>query len=336
MTRVKTVLRFIVMMMGVLLGVWSVSAQDDLDETYTFDETGTVISYPSDWTANEDNQILIIAASDTQQVIVIDYPLIGVLFQDNPTPTPTEAVAGVAEQVLGTAINQDDIFSFEQDGRQITIYDIDLALQGSVLAIEFDNGTFGILVTVELDPDTEDAIISSFNSTEEVANDVAIPSNSATGGASVPSAYIFQGNARFIAPAGWSITPRVRDEVEYVTLGAPEGDDATVILLNLSDALTNGTALSNVIEALEFDWDDAFSLSIDADSEAVFEQTDREAVQYSVDVDGEDGTLVVLRFSNNALAIAIFYGDDADAYTSDIDQLIGSFRNLGALLDFFN
>ncbi|MEL6306968.1 MAG: hypothetical protein AAFR81_18395 [Chloroflexota bacterium] len=335
MLRVKTVLRFIIVMMFVVVSVLGVSAQE-LEETYVFEETGTVISYPSDWTAELENQLLILAGSSGEQIIAIDYPLVNVLFPDNPAPTPAEAVAGVAEQALGASVDEDEIFTFDQDGREVTIYTIDLALSGSVLAIEFDNGTFGLLITVEVDEDIEDAIIASFNSTEEVASDVAIPSNSATGGASVPSAYIFQGDARFIAPTGWSITPRIRDEVEYVTLGAPDNDDATVILVNLSDAVTNGTVLSDVIDTLDFDWDDAFGVSIDEDSEDVYEQADREAIQYDVDVDGEDGTLVVLRFTNNAIAVAIFYGDDADDYADDIDQLIGSFRNLGALLDFFN
>lgn len=327
---------FMLVLFSISWATLAVKAQDTLEETFEF-ESGTTIDYPAGWSAVLENQLLIITDDSSQsQVIVIDYPFIPILFQNNTDPTPTEAVAGVAEQVLGESINEEEIYTFDIDEREITIYEIDLALSGAVAAVPFDNGVYGMLVTIDVPVDLQDAFIASFNSTGEVGTDVAIPSNTDTAAAITPTAYIFQATARFITPVGWSITPRLRDEIEYTTLTAPDDADATVVLIDLSEAVTNGTALSAVVDSAGFDWEDALGVTIDLDSETAFDLADREAIQYEIEADGTDGTLVILRFSSNAIGAAVVYGTDVEDYATDVAQLIGSFRNLGALLDFFS
>lgn len=322
--------RFLIL---ILLCLWVLPvAGQDLDARYEF-ETGTVIDYPSDWTDEEADQLLILAAPNSSQIIVLDYPVVNIFLTENPEFSASDAVESITNELLGDEIDPTEIYSFELDGREVTAYDIELAVSGNVYAIEFSNGALGILVLVAIEEDLGLDILASFDNTEEVQNDVAIPSNSVT--RNVPGAYIFQADGRFILPANWGIEARLLDEIEYAVLSAPDGDNATVMLFDLSNTLTSGTDLDVVLDELDIDWDDDFSFEIDNSADA-YAFGDREAIRYELSVDGQDGSLIILRFTNNAIGLVAIYGDDTDNYAQDINQLVGSFNNLGSLLEFIN
>ena len=310
--------------------VFPVMAQDSFT-TYEFEDTGTTIDYPDSWDAELTDQILILTAGEGRQVLVLDYSLISLFLFETPDFLAADAVAVIAEEVVSSPINEAEIYDFEIDDRVVTAYDINLGVNGSVLAIEFSNGAFGILITVEIEEAIVDEMLRSFDNNNDVVDDVAVSGSSEAN--LVPSAYIFQGNGRLIYPAGWIVQARLREDVQYVVLSAPNDEQATVVLFDLSEAVTSGTALVDALDEVGIEWADTFAFDIDDDSDT-YTFGDREAIVYDLEVDDAEGYLVVLRFDDESIGVVAVYGDDTDDYDTDIAQLIGSFNNLGALLQF--
>ncbi len=322
----------IILLLCILCLSVPIVAQDDLTETYEF-ETGTTIDYPKGWEAEEVDGLVIIASNDNRQIIVVDYPIVSVLPEDLEQ-VATGAVEVLANTLLGTEINPDDIYTFELDNRVVTAYDINFSVSGFVYAIEFTNGAIGMIVTAEIDNDLSLDILSSFDNSQELTNDVALPIGRNSVVRDVPTVFLFESNQRFIYPANWIVNARRRDTLEYTTLSAPDNDDVTVQLFDLSQTITKGTELEEALSTVEdINWEDDFDFAIDNDFEPyVF--GDRDAIQYELEVDGSQGSLIILRYSDDNIGMVAIFGEDIADYELDIIQIIGSFNNLGAVLDY--
>ena len=322
--------RFFALLLLLVL-VFPVIAQSDDFDTYEF-ETGTTLDYPDDWDSELVDGILVLTDSDTSQVLAIDYPFVFTLSDDGEEPTLEEAVEILTNILLDTTIDTDEIYTFKSGGRDVAAYDFNFALSGSIYAVEFTNGAIGMLAIIEVDEDIENIMLESFDNSEEVVNDVALPSGRSSEARDVPSVFLLQNNQRFVVPAGWELNVRQRDDIQYAILTIPD-DDVTVQLFDLSETVTSGTELEDVLEETGIDWEDDFGFEIDDDADD-YNFSDREAISYDVEVDGSDGTLIILRFADDAIGMAVIFGDDIDDYETEINQLLGSFNNLGAVLNF--
>lgn len=322
--------RILVLLVILCLSV-PILAQADLTETYEF-ETGTTISYPKSWVAEEADQLVIISSNSNQQVIVVDYPIVST-FPEDLEEVAASAVEVLANTLLDTTINPDDIYTFELDNRIVTAYDINLAISGYVYAIEFTNGAIGILVTVEMNDDLSIDILSSYDNSQEVTNDVAVPVGRNSVARDVPTVFLFQSNQRFIYPPNWEVNARQRDTLEYTILSAPDNADVTVQVFDLSQTITKGTDLEEALDSMDINWENDFGFIINSDFEPyIF--GDRDAIQYDLALENGEGSLIILRYSDDNIGMVAVFGDDLAAYQADINQIIGSFNNLGAILDF--
>ena len=127
----------------------------DVDLTlYEFD-TGTTLTYPADWQDELTDGVLALSTNSPTQVLVLDYPLVNTLAEDGETVTLRNAVSALTTLLLDEQIDPLEIYEFSLEGRTIAAYDIDLTLSGAVYGVEFSNGAIGLLVTIELDQETE-------------------------------------------------------------------------------------------------------------------------------------------------------------------------------------
>jgi hypothetical protein len=297
-----------------------------LDDTYTLD-TGTQVNYPSNWDAEEADGLLILTRNDSR-VLIVDYPLFSSIVVDQEEDVAAFAVEVIANEILGDEINPDEIYFFDSsDGRAVAAYDFDEAVSGSLFAIEFTNGSMGMLIAVNVDEDFALEMLASFDNTEEISDDVSVSTREAS---DKPSLYIFEHEGRFLLPANWTLETRRYVDLQYTIVHSPD-EDLTAMLFDLSALLPSGTELADVYEASEIDWEDNFGFELTDDAEA-YNIGEREAIAYPIEVGRDDGLFIVLRFRNDSIAAAIVYGE-LDDYESELAFLLGSFNDLNASLE---
>ncbi|MGB7339907.1 MAG: hypothetical protein WBC91_13510 [Phototrophicaceae bacterium] len=304
----------------------------DVDLTlYEFD-TGTTLTYPADWQDELTDGVLALSTNSPTQVLVLDYPLVNTLAEDGETVTLRNAVSALTTLLLDEQIDPLEIYEFSLEGRTIAAYDIDLTLSGAVYGVEFSNGAIGLLVTIELDQETETNLLMSFNNTQDIVSDVTLPTGRNNQVRDEPSVFLLPTNQRFFVPSGWDLDLRQRDDLQYAVVSLPDAD-LRVQLIDLSEVVPKGTDLDAVINGDTYDWTEAFGVEVISTS-VTYHLGDREAVNYDVRVDNTDASLIILRFSDDAIGVVVIIGEDRDAYETTIHQLIGSFNNLGAVLNF--
>jgi hypothetical protein len=147
----------------------------------------------------------------------------------------------------------------------------------------------------------------------------------------IPDAFIFRAAGRFIVPAGWSFTPnRLDNNVEYVQLETADGA-ATVFIFDISPVVGDSVPYEAVISASGLDLQSELGISLS--SGEMVRLDGRDAYRYALTVNGQSGTLLVVRFDNGGAGLVIAYGA-TDTYAADINVLIGSFNNLGVLVNY--
>jgi hypothetical protein len=310
-----------------LLSVLALPAfAQDLDETYTLD-TGTQVNYPSNWDAEESDGLLIFTRN-VSRVIVVDYPLFSSIVVDAEEDVAAIAVELISNEILSDEIDPEAIYFFEADGREVAAYDFDESVAGSVFAIEFTNGSMGMLIVINVDDDFALEMLESLDNTEEIADDVSVSSSEA---GDSPALYLFQQEGRLLYPAGWRLESRRNVDLEYVVINPPD-EDFTALLFDLSAVVPSGTDLNDVYEASAIDWEDSYNFELRDEAEP-YDIGEREAIAYPIEADNEDGLFIILRFRNNSIASIIVYGALED-YEEELAFIVGSFNNLDASLDY--
>lgn len=311
---------------------WPVLAQS-LDATYTFDATGTQISYSSDLKAELSDQLLIIS-NNSQRIVVGDYPFVNLLFLDAKNPDMSYVIKTIGKEVAGDDINPDEIYNFDVGGRNVAAYDFKgLQVPGSIFAIEFSNGGIGMLVTFNVKQEIEDAMLASFDSVKPIVNDVVVDPAKVP---DKPTIHLFKSNGRVITPANWSVETHLNVNLEYLVVWPPK-DDLRVILFDFSQLIPNGTDLKDVRDVSKVDWENDYGVSFADSQPQSYDIGEREAISYDIQVHSIQGTVngkfIVMRFSSNDIVAAIIYGA-MDSYTLEISQILGSFNDLDSTIGF--
>lgn len=308
------------------------AAQTSLGETYTTD-TGTTIDYPLGWTVELADNLVILEQSNSSRVVLIDYPLVSAL--SNYQQTDLDALVEiVANEILNSDIDTASIFFDTVFNRELARYDVPTRTNasGAVLAVRFSNDRIGMLVSINVSENTLQGMLSTFDNSTPASDDVVGTANVAT----EASSFIFRSGGRFSYPAGWSATPRRSGNIEYVNLRAPN-DAAAIVLFDITERVAANTPLNGVLADADLNLAQNFAITVDEGFAEAVTIGNREALRYqaTIFVDGDTyaGHVTVLEYSDNGIGIAVAYGA-LDTFALDINLVIGSFNNLGALLDF--
>lgn len=321
------------LMIALLLIASPALAQSETIQNYEFEDTGTSIDYPASWDGELVDGIFIVRDVNQSQVLVLDYPVIASI-GDESDDIPIVAVQELVLLLTEEEIPTDDIYQFSLDGRDIYAYDIELTLSASVYVIQFTNETFGALISIEIDDEIENQMLLSFDNSNPPATDVAVATGQSSFPREDPAVFLFDSDQRFFIPAGWVIELREREDGQYAILSVPD-DDVTVWLFDVSPSVTKGTDLDQVLDDSAINWEADFGIVVTSDIEA-YSLGDRDAISYTATIDETEGYVVVLRYSDENIGVAVVSGEDTANYDLQIEQLIGSFNNLGAVLDYLN
>lgn len=323
--------RFALVTLLLLLSTLPLHAQVGLGATYTLD-TGTSIDYPQDWNAELQDSLVILSQSDISRAIIIDYPLVSQLITSDQTLA--DAVSVVADQVLGGDYDIELITPFTILGRNAARYDIAASgttSPGSIVAVRFSNERIGIIIAININVSILNQMLESFDNTSPANDDAFIPSGGNTAPATESDTYFYQAGGRLIVPIGWSVVPRLlNNEIEYVTMQTADSS-TTALVFDLSNVMGNSIALDSVVAASGINLQDEFGVAFNTGE---FIRSDNRIVyRYNVTVNGQSGQMIAVHFDDGGTGLFVVYGNTT-SYTSDINLILGSFNNLGALIDY--
>lgn len=310
-----------------LLIVFPTQAQNDDTATYELG-TGTTIDYPAEWETELLDGVLSFLDGAQSPGLVLDYPIVYTLSEEQANISSIDAVAVVTNLLLNIEIDRRDIYEFKMGVRNVVAYDFRGGLSGSIFAVEFSNGAMGVLVTIDVDEDIENAMLSSFDSNEEIVTNARQSTNRNPAERDVPTILIFGNERRVVVPPGWDVSVRQEDDIQYMILNLTD-NDLLIQLFDLSETITSGTELGEVLDSIDIDWEAVFGFEIDSGANDYY-FGDREAISYELRIDDAEGTLVVLRFSDDTIGIATITGRNMSDYDMEINQIIGSYNNFGA------
>ncbi len=301
-------------------------AQNEGFTTYEF-ETGTTFDYPAEWDAELDEGVLALTLDSETQALVIDYPVVYTLTEAQANISGRVAVEILANLLLNTEINRRDIYEFKIGVRNIVAYDVRDG--GSFFAVEFSNRAIGLLVTIGIDEDLENDLLSSFDNSEEVNPGLFLFTGDNVQRTS-PVVYVFENDQRVMIPAGWNIILGGEETSPVLILTLPDVD-TRLQLIDLSTSVTRNTQLENVLDTVDLELENLLDIEITSGaSDYIF--SDREAISYEVLVDGIEGQLIILRYADDDIGLVTVSGSDNAAYELEINQIISSFNNFGLAL----
>lgn len=327
--------KIIVSLMFLLVFAFPVAAQTSLGESYTTD-VGTTIDYPIGWTLELEDNLVVLTQGSSSRIVMLDYPLVSLLANNRTVPLDS-LVEIVANEVIGSAIDSDRILFDTVFNRELARYDIPTRgsnASSAVVAVKFSNNRIGMLVSINVRETTFQSVLSTFDNINPTSDDIILQTRIAQSA----EAFIFPSGGRFSYPAGWSYTPQRRSGIEYVTLSAPD-NGAAMILFDTSERVGESVALDDVLETANLRLAQQFAITLDDTTARTTAIGSREGLRYDATVSqrGEtyDAEVTILRYSDNGVGIFVAYGNLA-AYAPDINLVLSSFNNLGAILNFVN
>ncbi|MDQ7025322.1 MAG: hypothetical protein Q9P44_07155 [Anaerolineae bacterium] len=325
--------RFALITLLLILSTLPLHAQANLGATYTLD-TGTSIDYPQNWSAEIQDNLVVLSQSDISRAIIIDYPLVSQLIASDQTLA--DAVSVVADQVFGGDYDADLIAPFTILGRNAARYDIaesPTASSGSIVAVRFSNERIGIIIAINVNNSIFNQMLESFDNTSPANDNAFIPSGGSTVPATESDTYFYQAGGRLIVPIGWTVVPRmVNNEIEYVTLQTAD-TSTTALAFDLSNVLGNSIILDRVVAASGLNLQGEFGVAFNIETGEFIRSDNRIAYRYPVTVNGQAGQMIAVHFDDGGTGLFIVYGNTR-SYTSDIHLILGSFNNLGSLLNY--
>lgn len=311
-----------------LLAVPTLAQTDTLDETYTLD-SGTHIDYPAGWDAELVDELVVISRSQTEQVIIIDYPLL-LGFGDAGADTPLGVLELFVRDVAELNFDQNNISRLNVAAREAVRYDVPTTNGGnsSIFAVRFSNDAIGMALFFGVSDMTITAMLDSFNN--EAPADA--PATLAIGEfvPQRPGVYIFNaGEGRFSYPAGWSLSANMSGTLEYATLVSPDSS-VTAIIADVTPALRLDTPITTVLDELALDFEATFGVGVSVGVGKVVRLGDHDGVRYlaTVTVDGVDsaGELVLVEYTEGGFGFVLMYGD-LSQFTAEQSRFIGSLNN---------
>lgn len=303
-------------------------AQDALDATYTLD-TGTRIDYPGTWDAELVDELVIISRSDSQQIIIIDYPLL-TDFAQIGADTPRTVLEVFVRDIAEIGFDQDALSSFDIQAREAVRYDVPTnnGLASSIFAVRFSNEAIGMVLFFGVPDVTIAAMMDSFNNEEPASETATVRTGDFV--AQRDGVYFFsEGAGRFAYPAGWRLSADLSGDIEYATLTAPDQGFRAVVA-DLTPVVTRDTATAEVLDVTNLNFETTFGLDLVRGMGEVIQIGDHSGVRYDARVmqDGYEtaAEVIVVRYSEGGFGLLIAYGD-LDAYADVQTALLGSLNN---------
>jgi hypothetical protein len=325
--------RFALVTLLLILSTLPLHAQANLGATYTLD-TGTSIDYPQHWDAELQDNLVVLSQNDISRAIVIDYPLVSQLITSDQNLA--DAVSVVADQVFGGDYNADLIAPFTILGRNAARYDIaesPTASPGSIVAVRFSNERIGIIIAINVNNSIFNQMLQTFDNTLPANDNAFLPAGGNTAPATESDTYFYQAGGRLIVPIGWTVVPRLlNNDIEYVTLQTADSL-TTALVFDLSNVLGNSIALDSVVAASGLNLQGEFGVAFNTGTGEFIRSDNRIAYRYNVTVNGQAGQMVAVHFDDGGTGLFIVHGNTA-SYTADISLILGSFNNLGALINY--
>ena len=320
----------------VLLSLFALPAlAQDSTQTYTLN-TGTSIDYPDGWIAETSDDLVILSLGQSSRAIVIDYPIVDVL-TNNIDTTLTNSLLALGREALEVEIAQSDIEPFAVGERSAVRWTTrsDNGSPLSLVAINFDNGSIGMLLTVGVSELTLLDMVASFDNSQPALEATSTP----MGQIMAPdrdSLFFFNDGARFTLPQGWSGNLQRLDPTSVMRLVAPDSS-VEAVLMNLLTVVSEDTALADVLDATGFDGRLLALNYVITNSEAI-RIGNRDGLRYTLDVTIEGnqvmGELVITEYSDGGFGLVLAYGTGLETFRSDLNILIGSLNNALYGLDY--
>lgn len=317
-----------------LLLLFAVPTLAQSAQTYTLN-TGTSINYPDGWNAEVSDNLVILTLGEFSRAIVIDYPVVEMLTNNTET-TLTNALLALGRDVLEVNITQSEIENYTVAGRLAERWNTQASGSAlSLIAVNFDNGGIGMLITVGVSDLTLDEMVASFDNTNPLsAVNASTPGNIA---AMDSSRLIFLNDgARFTLPQGWTGNIQATEITDIFRLAANEGD-AQAVLINLLRVVNDNTALEDVLDASGLNNAD-FGIEYTLGAATPVTIGDHAGLRYALDVTSAgqriSGEIVIVQYSEGGYGFFLAYGADLETFRSDLNILLGSFNNALYGLDY--
>lgn len=297
-------------------------------QTYTLD-SGTSIAYPSGWSVEQNDALVVLSRGNFSRAIVIDYPLVDMLTLNVET-TLANSLLALGREVLNVDINTGEIEDFVIAERDAARWDTRLnGGPATLVAVNFQNGGIGMLLTVGVSDGTLVDLLTSFDNLVPMTTQQMPTTRNSVQAQVMPRLFFFEDGARFTFPANWTGSLQRISGLDAVSLQAPQAA-VDVLMINLLGRVPNDASMNMVLEIAALDFSE-LGLRLRITDAIPLTLGDHEAVRYygTITVDGEtvSAELTITQYSERGYGLMLAYGEELAQARADLEVMAASFNN---------